>query len=165
MSMKLIATATVGAGGAANFTFNSIPADATDLLFLISARNADGFSLRNTNYYVTFNNVQSNISRQLWGTGSSAQSYSGVEIQGMNGSASTSNIFSNHRIYVANYTSTASKTFSIDTVQENNGANAYQVISAGLTTTTSAISSCVITPEYGTLVSGSTASLYTITKA
>jgi len=163
---EAIATTTVGSGGAANIEFTSIPGTYTDLCILLSARQSGTGA---SNSRLTFNNnTTSYSSRQLYGTGSTAGSDTGSGISTAilagfstenNNTAST---FSNHQIYVPNYTSSNNKSVSIDAVQETNASTAYMNIVAGLWSNASAITSVKLTPETGSWVQYSTATLYGI---
>ena len=54
MTMTLVSTVTVGAGGAANIQWTSIPNTATDLYITVSARQLVGTGA--THVYAQFNN-------------------------------------------------------------------------------------------------------------
>lgn len=171
MSMTLIATSTVGAGGAASIEFTGIPQDGTDLLLVVSARSAHAGA---TDFYdVTFNNNTSSVysHRVLIGDGASASSTSGgpsasYQRDRVNGSTSTASTFSSQALYIPNYTVAVAKSFSIDSVQENNTSQAFQYIVAGLFNSTAAITSIKYATAFAAnYVEGSTASLYKITKA
>jgi hypothetical protein len=82
-----------------------------------------------------------------------------------NGSGSTSNTFSNLSVYIPNYTGSTAKGVSIDSVTENNGTNAFQVIAAHLTNSTSAVTSIgFFSTTSSSFLTGTTISLYGITK-
>jgi len=164
--MQLIETVTL-ASAAASIEFTGIPQDGTDLLLLVGIRNADdAFS-----YNMDFNGVTAlaNYSaRWLRGSGSSVSSFgfpeSSVAAMG-NSNTATASTFSNDSIYISNYTSEVAKSYSIDGVTENNATLAYQLLSANRTTITDAISSIRLFPTGTNFATGSTASLYKITKA
>lgn len=166
MSMELISTTTLSTT-ATSIEIASIPSDGTDLLLLCSLRNSDGFSLTIGNWFLDLNSSGTGTKASLWGTGTSTQFYSasGGEVNGINASSSTANTFSSHQIYITNYSSSTNKAISFETVSENNGSSSYQVITSGLWSSSAAITSVKIRPEYGTLVANSTVSLYKITKA
>jgi hypothetical protein len=169
--MQLVSTVTVGSGGAASIEFTSIPQTGTDLLLVVSARtdfgNVTDFS------DIRFNNNSSSIysHRALFGDGSSASSASGsgsssYQRDRVNAGTSTSNTFSQQAIYIPNYAGSSAKSFSIDSVTENNATTSYQYIVAGLFNSTDAITSIRYTTAFSAnYVAGSTASLYIITKA
>jgi hypothetical protein len=140
----LIASSTVGSGGAANITFSSIPATYTDLCLKISARSsatpAEGM-------YISFNGSSASFTgRYLLGDGTNVTS--GVLAQyvgSIYGSVGTANVFNNTDIYIPNYASANNKSFSVDEVAENNATTGYQNIIAGLWSNTAAITSITLT--------------------
>jgi hypothetical protein len=167
MTMALISTITVGAGGAAAFTFSNIPQSFTDLLLVASVR--IGTTTGNTwgDAGLTFNGVATGYSgMMLYGTGSGAgsviegtSSYIVVRVQSNDGSA---NVFSNTSLHIPNYTSANSKSISYDSVTENNATSSIQTISTGLWNNTAAITSLTLSTT--TFVQNSTVSLYGILK-
>jgi hypothetical protein len=149
---------------ATSVTFSNIPQTGyTDLKIVVSARTNNA---NNTVYLVTeFNGVSSGYTtRDLYGTGSAAASRSLVNTNSpvIPGSTSTANVFSNMEIYIPNYASNTNKSYSADSVTENNGTTAFQAMSAILWSNTAAITSIKLTPELGSLIAGSTFSLYGI---
>jgi hypothetical protein len=164
----LIASNTVGAGGASSVTFSSIPSTYTDLQVVMSARSSGG----TTQDYVA---VQFNGSggtaysdRRLEGTGSSASStsdssqnviYSAYVVPG---STATSSTFSNTSFYIPNYSSSNNKSVSIDGVTENNGTVAYATLTAALWANSAAINQIAFTLGNGNFVQYSTLYLYGI---
>jgi hypothetical protein len=161
--MKLIQTQTLASAGA-SITFSDIPQDFTDLYILCSLRGDTGVIYVLANLF--FNGSTSGFSsRGLEGNGSSASSYANatIYINAGNGGTSTANTFSNHSLYVPNYTSSTAKSVSVDGVMENNATAAYSSIQAGLWTGTAAITSLAVTAGAGSqFVAGSTVSLYGI---
>lgn len=162
----LIASSTVGSGGASSISFTSIPQTYTDLLIKFSGRDDRGASA--TNLFITFNGSSSNFSsRLLYGGGGAT--YSGTDTAGFIGedvgAGATSNTFSNGEIYIPNYTSSNYKSMSSDSVTENNSSTngaAYTMLIAALWSNTSAITSLTITPTPNSFVQYSTAYLYGI---
>ncbi len=168
MTMTLVQTVTVGAGGAASIEFTGIPQTGTDLLLVLSVRNDDG-SNSNTNLRINNNSGSVYTFRNLRGDGSSA--FSGTNAVGtldyslyMNNAGTTSNTFSNLQYYFANYTSSTNKSISADGVTENNATSAIPAIGAIKVADTNAITRITFAPYSGNLVQHSTASLYIITK-
>jgi hypothetical protein len=163
--MKLIESKTLGTAQA-SIEFTSIPQDGTDLVLLISARSSQSFT--GDNLYISFNGTTTDYSRrQLRGNGSSASSASDEprRFAVYPGNSSTSNTFGNATLYIPNYTSNVAKSYSSDSVGENNATLAEQSIIAGLWNRTDAITSITISDDDGgNLVAGSTISLYKITK-
>jgi hypothetical protein len=164
MGYQLIETVTL-ASAAASIEFTSIPQDGVDLLCVASLRSdATGFDQEILK--IEMNGLTTgNSSILLFGDGSFPYSASRTRIDAyINGANSTANTFGNTSIYISNYTSSAAKSFSIDSVQENNAALSYQGITAGLQTSTAAITSLKLDQAFGpNFVTDSTASLYKIT--
>lgn len=162
---KLISKVTVGAGGAANIEFTSIPGTYTDLHLLFSGRCDSGGALGRT-IYTTFNNSTSNYTfRLIEGAGSSVSSASGSTREGgiVPGPVATSSVFSNISIYVPNYASSNNKSYSSDSVMENNATSIYNTLVAGLWSDSSAINAIKLVTDNGSnFVQYSTARLYGI---
>ena len=172
--MQLVSTVTVGAGGAASIEFTSIPQTGTDLLVLLSHRDSGSFARQITlGLRVNANSGSIYTALRLRGTGSATNStttssFSTLVVGDNEGqdNSTTANTFSNSSFYLPNYTSSANKSVSIDSVSETNATNIGQFITAGLAATTSAITSLQLFTGIGsTFVQNSTASLYIITKA
>ena len=159
----LLETVTVGAAGAASVTFNNIPQSGyTDLQLVLSARYSTSSY---PNAYISFNGSTSTFSTvALYGDGATPASTSGVpRAASYNpGSSQTASTFGSTTIYIPNYTSSNNKSYSIDTVSENNGTTAYAGLFAGLWSNTAAITQITITPDTGNFVQYTTASLYGI---
>ena len=168
MTMTLISTVTVGAGGASSITFSSIPSTATDLLVVLSARSSD----TTTSCRIQFNgDTASNYNYlNLVGNGSTVTSQTTTTItffstvNGITPSGATASTFGNLSIYIPNYASSDAKTISQDSVDENNAASAVAMIQAGFWNNTAAITSINLFKSLGTFVQYSSASLYGITK-
>jgi hypothetical protein len=163
-----IATVTVGSGGSSTMEFTDIPATFTDLVLKLSTR--DG---RPTNKYnfveIQFNNSTSTYNiLDLGGTGTVA--YAGTNDLGSNkpyafgnAAGSTASTFGNSEVYISNYSSSNTKSMSIDNVTENNGTEARMVLSGASWSGTSAITSIKLTAYGGnSFVQYSTATLYGI---
>jgi hypothetical protein len=139
-TFELIASTTVGSGGAANIDFTSIPSTFTDLCIKLTLRATTGGV---QGVRIKINTSASNLSeRQLEGVGSgtpaSSSTTSGFVVVG-NGSTDTANTFSNCEIYLPNYLSSSNKSWSADFVTENNATAAYAGFTAGLWSQTAAI--------------------------
>jgi hypothetical protein len=164
MTMTLIASTTLGSGGASTITFDLIPSSFTDLLLVTSVR---------TNFagedalLLGINNSSSGNLRRLIGTGNStlSDSQTTMFIASTTGTF-TANTFNNGQIYFPNYSGATNKSFSADIVDENNGTSARQFLTAGLFSSTAAITK--ITLDNGSsgqvFIQNSTVSLYGITK-
>lgn len=169
-NMTLITSVTVGSGGAASVTLpatGTIPQTYTDLKLVISSR-ADGGTSFNDGR-MTFNGSSSGYSsRMVYGSGSGSPgsaSNSGSYFYWINEVPTpsyTANTFNNTEIYIPNYTSSNQKSISVDSVSENNGTLAIAMLTAGLWTGTSAITSITLSQDYGNYVEGSTFYLYGI---
>jgi hypothetical protein len=142
-TMTLIASNTVGSGGVSSVTFSSIPATYTDLLLKISART--NRSAVQDNLAISLNNSSSSFSGiTLYGYGSGAGAFStggNTDVSIFDGASSTASTFSNGDIYIPNYTSSNYKSWSADSVEENNNTTAYSYLNAGLWSNTAAITS------------------------
>lgn len=168
-TMTLINAVTVGAGGASNITFSSIPSTYTDLKIVASLRQSD----TNTVAGVRFNgDTGSNYSAKRLG-GDGTASYSESSSATDRGkwiiipfSTATANTFGNAEIYVPNYLSSNKKSYSFDSISENNSTSkdaANMELNAGLWSGTAAINSVTIVAATG-FVQYSTAYLYGIVK-
>jgi len=159
MTMTLVSTATVGAGGAASIEWTGIPATGTDLLIVTSLRSTGNSVAR-----LTFNATGTTYTeRILQGDGGTASSFTETNFAGhIVPSTHTASTFGNSTIYIPNYAGSTAKSFSIDSVSENNATTAYQNLIAGSWNGTGSITSISITAS--NLAQYSTASLYTITK-
>jgi hypothetical protein len=151
----------------ASIEFTSISGDFTDLLIVYSGRDTGSGSGGN-GVDLRINGSTANISgRRLLGSGSSAssstQTYEAVAGT-TNTNATTASTFSNVALYFPNYAGSSAKSFSVDSVSENNATVAYQTLHAGLYNSTSAITSIDIRPNGGSSwVQYTTATLYGIT--
>jgi hypothetical protein len=158
-----IATYTVGSGGIASIDFLNIPQTYTDLVLKVSARtNTTGSG----NGFVMYLNgsTSSYTRRSVYGDGSTTASNSGTTAAGglINGTTETSNTFASTDIYIPNYTGSNFKSTSHDTVSENNATFAYVLLSAGLWSNTSPITSMTLVPNAGNFVQYTSAHLYGI---
>jgi hypothetical protein len=162
--MQLIETKTLGTA-AASIEFTSIPQDGTDLVLMVSARKDQVAG--NAYVGINLNGSSSGFShRALFGNGASAASFANSPTTFLgeaNFSTATANTFASLLAYFPNYTGSSNKSYSVDSVTETNATTSYQNINAGLWSNTSAITSLTLT-GLGNYVSGSTASLYKITK-
>jgi hypothetical protein len=148
---------------AASVTFANIPQTGyTDLKIETSLRDTSTGVVRIVN--LTLNGSTANFTgRNIQGNGSATGSFSQARRVLLSASSSsTANTFSNGSIYFPNYTSSTNKSFSADSVGENNATESYQSLDAGLWSNTAAITSIEITPDSGSFVAGSTFSLYGI---
>jgi len=165
MTMTLISTTTVGAGGTTSIDLTSIPATATDLYVVCSLRlgSAQDAVIMKLNPATS----QTYTSRFLQGfvTGVSSGSVDGY-IGAASGTDQTSNTFSSHSIYIPNYTASTAKTFSADAASEvNSGSQPYIVIARTTSNLTAAVNAISFTTfGAGSFAQYSTVSLYGILK-
>jgi hypothetical protein len=165
MSLTFIETKTL-LSAAASIEFTSIPQDFTDLLVLTSTR-ADNTDVIFSNQEILFNGSSAGFSGvRLIGSGLGTNSTTVTNRVGLIASnAATANTFGNVAIYIPNYTSSTNKSYSVDSVGENNATESYQEIIAGLWSNTAAITSVTMKPQLTrNFVTGTTISLYGITK-
>lgn len=165
-----IATVTVGAGGASNITFSSIVGTYTDLFLCHSTRSVSTGIAQASIVRFNGDTTSTNYTaRRLLGSGSAASSDQTPTISSggfTNNSSATASTFSSTSIYIPNYTSSNSKSLSIDTVTENNATEAYMALLAMRWSGTAAITSIVITNESGgNFAQYSSATLYGISKS
>lgn len=145
---------------------DNIPADYTDLKIVYSLRTnskaeATWFGTVKLNTTTAGNRIR------LYGDGSNDYSTSASTAGGVfyyNGSSSTSSTYGNGEIYIANYLSNADKSISIESVTENNGTLAYAVLSAGIITLASPVTSVTLLGgEANDYAIGSSVTIYGIT--
>jgi hypothetical protein len=168
----LIASSTVSSGTVSSVTFSSIPSTYTDLLIKVSTRSTN-IGNNYDNYYLTINGTAGGTAysdKILYAVGTSAGSlgHSGVtqmQIGATPNTAGTASIFSNDEIYIPNYLSSNYKSVSADGAVERNTATnglTFNSLSAGLWSSTSAITSLVLTPDATNWVQYSSVYLYGI---
>ena len=166
-TMTLIASVTVGSGGASSIDFTSIPATYADLCVKISYRSSGS----TTTAVLTsiYNNDGGNNYKNLflYGTGSGAGSgnynpnnsnYFGYG----NIATYTTNTFTNTEIYIPNYAGSNQKSTSGDNVAENNATASQLTFSANLWTGTTAINRITFGIYLDNFAQYSTAYLYGI---
>ena len=166
MSTYTLISSQVLGSSAASVTFSSIGSTYKDLVLRISARNDDsGLS----NFRVRCNGNSSAIysKTSIIGTGSSTLNSRNSAATGFEGlylpsTSNTANTFSSTELYIPNYLSSANKPLSLYSTEEDNTTVSYMIASAGLFSSTSAITSIVI-DDYGlNFIAGSSFSLYGI---
>jgi hypothetical protein len=166
MALQLykIASTEVGSSGAASIAFSNIPSGYTDLMLVASLRTTttktDGWD----DTQLTINGSSASITgKQLYGTGSSTGSNSPTAGGVFADHASmTSSSFASASIYIPNYASSNFKSFSVDSVTEQNATSALADLYAGLWSSTSAITAIGISAVSANFVQYSTATLYGI---
>lgn len=167
-TFELIASSTVGSGGAASIDFSSIPSIYTDLCFKISVRITRSGSVTDI-LNLSFNGTSTNeSSRRLEGNGASASSASNSLLLAYQGSTTdaTASTFGNGEFYIPNYAGSTNKSASNDGVSENNGTTAFAGFAANLWSNTAAINQVTFTPDGGSnFVQYSTIYLYGVKNA
>ena len=160
---KLIASSTVGSGGASDVTFSSIPSTYTDLLIQASVRSTEVDNASSFRCYFNGDTSQSVLELRAIGTTPASYSVSYAQTGYVAASQSTTNSFGSATIYIPNYTSSNFKSVSADVVQASSTASEnYAVFSAKLWSSTSAITSVTLKTGLGTLVQYSSFYLYGI---
>jgi hypothetical protein len=141
----LIAKQTVGSGGASSVTFSDIPQTYTDLKVVISVRTTN--TLYGETIRIKPNGLSTNGSAIIfrgYGSGISSYTYSNaLATNNSLGNGATANTFASIEVYCPNYTSSDYKSFSADSVSENNDTNGRQELTASLWSSTAAITSLV----------------------
>ena len=164
----LLEKITVGAAGTTSVTFSNIPQTGyTDLVLKTSIRSTHASN--SPTFSLAFNGSSSLFtSKYVQGSSSAASSGSENRYGGQAvGNDATANTFSNDEILIADYTSANYKSYSSDSVSENNASaagSAYATLIAGLWSNTAAITSIKLQADLGNFVQYSTASLYGILK-
>jgi len=158
----LIATVVVGSGGASSINFTSIPQTYTDLKLVASIRTTRTGSTQDAVALSINSGSTSEILLQTDGSSASSNTQGGY-FGYVDTSSNTANTFGNLEIYFPNYTNTTTyKSFSVDGVEENNATQSYIMLTSGLYSSTSAITSITINGSGGNYVQYSTAYLYGI---
>jgi|LakMenE01Jun11ns_1017448.scaffolds.fasta_scaffold9909425_3 hypothetical protein len=165
---KLINSATVGSGGAANIQFTNIPATYTDLVLFTSLKTSYS-GAQWGQVYLKFNGSSASFSNKYFsgngsspGTGSDANTTGGFATTGGTGGT---NAFANNFIYILNYTSSNHKIFSTNSLPEMNTTTSLNFLGGNLWSNTAVISSISIEDYNSTFVQYSTAYLYGISNA
>lgn len=171
-TFTLIASSTVGAGGASSIDFTSIPSTYTDLCLKVSLRAANAAAYNSAS--VTFNGSATGYSEiNLYGnsTGVVTLSNSGAQIDYLwvDAANATASTFGNSEIYIPNYAGSTNKSVSFDITTENNASttnSSFAGIMAALWSNTAAINRVTITAgSSSTFVQYSTAYLYGVIKS
>jgi hypothetical protein len=162
--MKLIASATV-TGSPADLSITNIPQGYTDLQILISTiarttANPNAIGLGFNGFSSTNNSIKA-----LRGDGSSVISFTDTS-PGVGDLTQVANTYNSINVYIPNYATGGVKTFSSESVTENNGTTAWARIVAGDFTVASGITSIQFGDfsAGGGLGVGSKVWLYGITK-
>jgi hypothetical protein len=147
---------------ASTITFSNIPQIYTDLLVVASLRDSSG---EDADSRISFNGLTTNFTaRLLNGNGAAASIGTTARFIGSISDDATANIFNSAEIYIPNYSASAPKSFSVNSISENNATTAYQNIVAGLWNSTAAITSITISSSGNNFRVGSSATLYGINR-
>jgi hypothetical protein len=152
--------------GEPSITFNNIPQTFTDLYIIYKARTTrSNVAVDNLLLSVNGQGNSVNIANEYLGAdGSQAFSSANGSDGGVATTAvATANVFSNTTIYIPNYTGGQSKTFSVDSVMENNATYSVQIIASSIWTQSDPISSITLDGANGNIVQYSSFTLYGIT--
>lgn len=166
LTYEAISTVTVGAGGVSSISFTSIPQTFTDLRLALSARSAT--SNWADNPLVSINTSTSTFSRRsMYAEGGAAGSEVGSTgrlIGLVPAATSTASTFGVFDIYIPNYTNASNfKSFSVDSVGENNSSTSGLWVLSGLWSTAAAVTQISLTlNSTANFVQYSTATLYGI---
>lgn len=148
---KLISSTTLTTT-TASVTFSSIPQTYTDLLLRISPRTTNtsfGETIRIRPNNLTTNG-SSRILRAFNNTSTSSYTYSSVLATNNSlGNTATASVFASVDVYIPNYTSSNSKSFSGDTVSETNASDGRVELTASLWSNSAAITSLVLDNDSG----------------
>lgn len=159
----LLETITVGAAGASTVTFNSIPQTGyTDLKIVMSVRSTNASNFDNPR--ISINGSTSTFTRrELYAESGTVGSESVADriIGNCPAASITSNTFGSLEFYLPNYTSSNYKSWSSDSVTENNSATNSMWLLAGLWSTVTAVSTIAVSLQTGSnFAQYSTFSLY-----
>lgn len=162
---KVIDHREVPSGGLSSIEFTSISGTYTDLMIVASLRSTQASTVEQVR--LSINGSTANFTKRfVQGSGSASNSYSGTDSQmGYTSAANdTANTFGNLKIYIPNYAGSTNKSIYADTVDENSGTEAFQVIMASLWSQAAPITSLALSTQNGLLAQYSSATLYGITK-
>jgi hypothetical protein len=147
----------------ASVTFSSLPTTGyTDLKLVYSTRVSAG-GVAHTDY-IKFNNSSSNFKHRNLQSAGSGVPATNTDTNGIvslnNGPTSTASTFSSAELYISNYRSSAYKSFTVDSITENNATTAYIQPLAGLWSNVSPITEINIDSDSGNYVAGTEFCLY-----
>ena len=164
-TFELIASTTVGPGGASSIDFSSIPNTYTDLCVKLSLRNSSAGGAAGFVLYGKFNTSTSNFSWKFSGSdNTTVYVANGADnlLTYIPGSSITASTFASYDFYIANYASSSYKTCALETAIENNAAAGREIMTASLWSNTAAITAVGFYPDSGLFAQDSTAYLYGI---
>lgn len=159
-----IASTTLSAA-ASSIDFSNIPQGYTDLKVVLSVRNTTATTVGNIALQLKVNNGTTNYTgKQLYGTTSAGSlSPNNTNIGTIVSANDTTSTFSSVEVYIPNYAGSTAKSYSIDSVSENNSSTAYELdLLAKLQSATTAITSLNFVCSSDNFAANSTATLYGI---
>jgi len=164
-TFELIASSTVGAGGASSIDFTSIPSTYSDLLIKCSLRTGEAAIY--TDIDITFNGESARQWRGFYAVTTSLGTSTNTSfniVAPATAANSTASNFSNCDIYIQNYTSSGVKSIGSEGVSENNsGSNFVLNMSGNTVTNGTAVTTINLVPFGGnSFVQYTTAYLYGI---
>lgn len=170
MTMQVIQHIELGSAQS-SITFSNIPQTYTDLLLVTSIRDTSGgFQLllldingssSNRKWRSLFGNGVGGVGSQTETSGNPANTI--ALVNGAVGGPISVVAYTSAQLYFPNYSGSSFKSFSADSVTENNSTENYNFIEAGLWEQNSAITSLTVKTT-NTVAAGSSATLYGILK-
>lgn len=165
-SMFLIQHYEASSSSVSSITLGTIPTTYNDLYIVASLKTTTGTS----GWYDILwrpNNDSSNYAqRMVYGSGTSYTNLAENSFNTRISSAASSSVsvYGSTTIYIADYTSTNPKSVIFDTISENNGAQAFQGVTAGLYSGGSAITSFTLVALSGNIERYSSITVYGVLK-
>jgi hypothetical protein len=166
-----INTVTVGAGGAASFSFTSIPQEYQSLLIKLSVRDTNAQIYGAFNWQYNSSGGTAYLYHNLTGNGTAVGAATQTGLDSIyatfasNGANSTANAFNNMDIYIPEYSSSTKIKMSIaEAAYENNATAAGHLLNSGRWASTSPITSIAffVGGSGASFVQNTTATLYGI---
>lgn len=152
----------------ASVTFSNIPSGYKDLKVVLSVRSFSSSSTGNVAIDMLINSVSTNRSaKRIFGIGTTigSDAPSGARLgSAISTDTATALTFSSLEIYIPNYASSNNKSFSVDSVTENNSTSAWEIdLTAGLWANSSAVTALAFSnSDSSHFMANSTFTLYGI---